>query len=663
MKLGLKGRMLAILLIPAIIVVAGLSFYSYYASKGALDEQVVNAVTATTGDYSGKINAELVDKEMAVKNLAAVIGSRPMSPEEIASQLLVFKNSDPSIKNIFIGFESKQYIETSGVNLSTGYDPAAQGWYKRALESSNAVYSEVYEKADTKQQVISIVKKVVNANGQVIGVVGLELDMAHYGEIVKAIKPTKTAYAYVIDPKGNHIIHPTLTHKDNIFVIQNGYFGTLGKAYLSGKPAHERFTFNGVEKFYTSSPIGNSGWVLATAIPVSELYDKITVMGRSVLAGGIVAVVVLGVLIVYMTLKITKPLKRLAVLTEAMADGDLGIDTQQLLRDAPKDEIGVLIGTFHAMKEKVRHIIKRVAVATEQVAASSEELTASADQSAQAANQVAISITDVAKGAEDQMAAADNAAAVVEKISANINKVAANANEVAEQSAQAADKAKAGNKSVEKAINQMANIEKAVNTSAAVVAELGERSKEIGQIVDTISGIAGQTNLLALNAAIEAARAGEQGRGFAVVAEEVRKLAEQSEESAKQIAMLIGEIQTETDKAVSAMDDGTKEVKLGTEVVNESGQAFQEITTLVARVSAQIQEMSGAFEQIAGGSQQIVGSVKRIDEMSKKASAQAQNVSAATEETSASMQEMASSSQTLASLAQDLQAAVSQFRV
>ena len=183
------------------------------------------------------------------------------------------------------------------------------------------------------------------------------------------------------------------------------------------------------------------------------------------------------------------------------------------------------------------------------------------------------------------------------------------------------------------------------------------------EVVSFIKNIAGQTNLLGLNAAIEAARVGEQGRGFAVVAEEVRKLAEQSQEATKQISELIGGIQGDTEQAVAAMDNGTREVKLGAEVVNTAGQAFHEIVTLVEQVSDQVREVSSTIEQMAIGSQQIVESVNRIDHLSKEAAGQAQTVSAATEEQSASMEEIASSSQSLAQLALELRDAVGKFRV
>jgi methyl-accepting chemotaxis protein len=147
------------------------------------------------------------------------------------------------------------------------------------------------------------------------------------------------------------------------------------------------------------------------------------------------------------------------------------------------------------------------------------------------------------------------------------------------------------------------------------------------------------------------------------VAEEVRKLAEQSQDAAKQIATLISEIQGDTNTAVVAMNEGTREVKLGTEIVNASGHAFQEIATLVTHVSSQIKEISSAIEQMAIGSQQIVGLVKRMDDLSRKASGEAQAVSAATEEQLASMEKIAASSQALAKLAMDLQGAVNKFQI
>jgi methyl-accepting chemotaxis protein len=357
---------------------------------------------------------------------------------------------------------------------------------------------------------------------------------------------------------------------------------------------------------------------------------------------------------------ITGPLNTMVIFCEKLATGDFQKSIKTINQ---KDEFGRLSDTLIKMRDHIRTLMKNVTDSAEQVAASSEQLTASAEQSAQASTQVAQAITGVAQGMEQQLTTAHSTSAIVGEMTNTIQGISANADRVVEQSKQASEKAVEGNTSVSQAVYQMNAIEKTVNSSAQVVATLGERSKEIGQIIDTISGIAGQTNLLALNAAIEAARAGEQGRGFAVVAEEVRKLAEQSQEAAKQIAGLIGQIQAETDKAVLAMTEGTKEVKSGTEVVNRSGKAFEEITDKISQVSDQIKTMSVQIQNMSAGSQKIVDSVKQIDETSRNAAGETQTVSAATQEQSASMEEIASSSQALANLAMTLRHSVEKFKV
>lgn len=367
--------------------------------------------------------------------------------------------------------------------------------------------------------------------------------------------------------------------------------------------------------------------------------------------------VAIGLLISRM---ITKPIIQVAKVANKIAEGDL---TQQTLQISSNDEIGQLAQTFQHMTNNLRQLIGKVASSAENVGASSEELTASAEQSAQAANQVTTSINDIALQAEAELQIVEETSGIVENISASIEQIAASANEVATSSAKASETANTGVISIEKVVTQMAQIEDKVNASAEMVSKLGERSKEIGQIVTTISGIAGQTNLLALNAAIEAARAGEQGKGFAVVAEEVRKLAEQSNEAAKQITNLIKEVQGETDKAVVAMTKGSQEVKIGAEVVTNAGQAFTAIVSLVNEVSSQINEISVAIQQLASGSQQIVTAVKDIDSSSKDTVRQTQTILAATQEQSASVEEIASSSQTLSHLAEELQVAISTFKI
>ncbi len=367
----------------------------------------------------------------------------------------------------------------------------------------------------------------------------------------------------------------------------------------------------------------------------------------------------LGVLIIK---RITGRLDDIVHFITTISTGDFSHDVSAASL-ADQSEFGDVSRAVETMNTNIRNLMKQVSNTSEQLAASSEELTASADQSAQASNQVAASITDVAQGADTQLRLANNANGVVEKMSASIQQVAKNTQIVSASAEKTATTANAGEQTIEKAVSQMSTIEEKTTSTARVIGELEEKSQQIGQIVEVISAISGQTNLLALNAAIEAARAGEAGRGFAVVAEEVRKLAEQSQEAAKQITDLISEVQAKTNHAVTFMNDGKREVDSGAAVVGAAGQSFREILQMIREITAQIQGISKAIEEISKGTQHVVDAVQKIDQESKNAAAQTQTISAATEEQSASVEEIASASRHLAQMAESLQEEIRRFKV
>jgi methyl-accepting chemotaxis protein len=383
-------------------------------------------------------------------------------------------------------------------------------------------------------------------------------------------------------------------------------------------------------------------------------------MSRVSLVGEILAVLILGAIIFFSTVRITKPIIGLAEYTVKMSEGDLSFNTEILAKNVSNDEIGVLSKGFGSMRNQILRIIKNVASSTEQVLAASEELSASAEESAQAAGRVADAIADVARGAEKQLEHVSDTSDFVNNISSHISRVADNTRRVSDQSGQAVDTAEEGVTSAEKAVVQMTSIEETTKELAGVVKILGERSYEIGKIVGTISGIAEQTNLLALNATIEAARAGEGGKGFAVVAEEVKKLAAESRTAAKQISELIKDIQDDTGRVVDSMENGTQKIESGTKAVNEAGIAFHKIVELITSVSGQINGISDSMTEMAEGSRKITESMEEIKELSKNASEHTDSVAEITQQQTVSMQEIAEASRHLAQTAEELQSTVNE---
>jgi methyl-accepting chemotaxis protein len=345
-----------------------------------------------------------------------------------------------------------------------------------------------------------------------------------------------------------------------------------------------------------------------------QSYEKASTM--MVAAGA--AAVILGIIIALLiTRSITGPVSSLVNVANVAASGDLTSEIEV----KSKDEIGKLAAAFKTMVGEMRELVRQIMEKSSAVSASSQQLNSSAQQTSAGASENAATMTEIAS--------------TVEQVTANVQSIS-------QSSEITTGHANEGSNGLVTINSQMQAIASTASEASAAIDGLNTKTQEINQIVDLITSIADQTNLLALNAAIEAARAGEQGRGFAVVAEEVRKLAEQSANATKEISGLVSAIQIESQKAVSNMAEGGREVEAGTRVVQEVGQNFRNIISAVQDLSSQIQEVASATEQMSSG---------------------VQNVAASTEEETAAMEEVSASADSLSRLAEEMNLLVGRFKV
>ncbi|WP_019851305.1 methyl-accepting chemotaxis protein [Desulfitobacterium sp. PCE1] len=376
--------------------------------------------------------------------------------------------------------------------------------------------------------------------------------------------------------------------------------------------------------------------------------------------GGTLVAVLAALFLAYLITRYI--LRSINELQETMSKAGLG-DLTVFAPVHSSDEFGDLSAAFNVMITRLSDVVKNVRELAENLAATSEELAATSEEATVAVAEVSESMQSVADESDTGAKSIVEASQVLLELSSLTQIAKTQSQSAAVNSQQTMDTAEQGKSTVDDAISRMHTIHSKTSETEELMQQLSELSKQIDSITVTITGLADQTNLLALNAAIEAARAGESGRGFAVVAEEVRKLAEQSTQGAKDVAGLVQKVLVGVGDVVQATNLTRQEVENGVQIMNQAGDALNDIYGAVQKTAADVHSSVEVTDSEVASSERIVALINSVATVIENTSSHAQQVAASSEEINASLETVATSIQGTAYMAQDLNQKVEHFKL
>ncbi|MEC1261923.1 methyl-accepting chemotaxis protein [Bacillus swezeyi] len=639
---------LLILTVPILI----LSIASVYQASSSLEDEIMRSARNSVDQLNEMIDQNVEKKADAITYFSEVIHEKTYKEKgrtSLREKFEQYAKQNKDVEAIFTGSKDSVYVQHPYTKMPDDYDPVERGWYQEASEKKGEVIvTEPYESAATGNTVITIARQ--NDDGSGVAALSLNID-----ELIKAtndVKIGKSGFAFISSADKKYIAHPTIkagTEGEGDWVEQ----------VYSKEKGEYKYTFQGKDRQITFATNKLTGWKIAGTMFADEITNAAKPafhMALIVFAG---AVALGGILIYFIIRTISKPLTQLVSSARSISSGDL---TQQIEVQS-NDEFGQLGKSFNDMSESLRTLIGMIQESVDNVAASSEQLTASADQTSKATEHITSAIEQFSSGAESQSEKVETSSHQLSQMNDRLSEMTEVSKSITTSSIKSTEVAETGGELVQKTVGQMNSIDQSVKQAEGVVKGLEAKSKDITSILRVINGIADQTNLLALNAAIEAARAGESGRGFSVVAEEVRKLAAQSADSAKEIETLIQEIVKEIEHSLNMFKSVNHEVQSGLKITEKTDESFNQISDMTNEIAGKLQTLNTAVEQLSKGSHEVSGAVEDIAEVSRESTAGIQDIAASAEEQLASMEEISSSSATLEQMAEDLRELTKKFKV
>ena len=633
------------------------------ANKLTLIQQVIDGVKREA--YSIAYESTALNVLTALSN-----GEEAAKADEINAKKLTITahledlsgKSNGLFENLFYADSTGKVVMDAIDGASIGIDVTGREYYINATKTENVAISDVSNSLATGKPNIVVAVPLYDDNKKFIGLFNIAIDFTKLTE--NFIKRTEGSnYNYIIfNQKGDVIAHEK---KELIFTSNMTKEGEsqvkLYEEMSKGNPGYAFYEQRGVDKVMAYATYKEKNWYICTANAVSDYMGPINSFKTIILLLGTVCVVLAAGITYFFSRSVANPIKKLSQVAAAVASGNLA-QTVQVSKS--KDEIGQLSANFADMVDNLRSLIAQVSSMSENVAASSEEMMASSEEVSKVSEQVAATVSELAKGANEQAVSSEKGnmkiIEVVEGLEHIANDMLLGSEKLVEK---AKDTVEAGQKSVEyQNIKMNESTQVSTNVSNAI-SSLSEKSKEIGDILSVIKGISDQTNLLSLNAAIEAARAGEQGRGFAVVADEIRKLAEQSNMSVKKIEVIIKEVQSGVELAVTEMERSKIVVGDQEKALSDTVKAFENISHVVAEISSNIKSVAEVSNSLSSNAKVAGEAISDIASISEETASGTEEVAASAEEQASVIQQIAGSAEQLSELANELQMSVSKFSI
>jgi len=658
-SIGLRGKFLLCFLIIILLTsipIIGVIIYKVSETTNATSEKIVK--TSVEG-----LNTILEDQKTQALSASKIIAKdlHVIQMMEIKDSAGLLEALKPLISDLQLDFvtatDENGLVITRTHDVKKGDSVVNQTNVQKALLGSPAVAIEsgTAVKLSARAGV-----PVYNNQGRLLGVISGGFNTSNN----KLVDKAKELFGSDVTLFLNDERVSTTIIKDGQRVIGTKLAPTIANIVLkNGQSYLGRAEILGTEYITAYTPLLGPDQNIIGVLFAGQDISSATQTRNNLILTIIVISVMIGLLVllfaIYIANRITTPVISLSHTMTEVAAGDL----TKRSHFKSDDEIGILSHSVNLMIEQLQEVITKVTSLADALAVSSEELAANANSSEEFSHQVVLSVNEIVASSDSTLTSFDYVEKNLQHMKIGINQITTNSTSAVTSSEESLAASTDGNKTIEMVLDEMSKINTLVNSVASQIRKLNNQSQEIGSIIDTISNIANQTNLLALNASIEAARAGEQGRGFSVVAEEVRKLAEQSQQAAQNITTIIREVQKDTQEAVLSIESGTKEVQYSTEITNKAGENFKRIFSSVVNVSAKIKEIAVATQKIDTESNEVITEVNAVIDLNKQIASKTQSVSDTTQEQTASTKEITVASHSLATMAAELKEAISKFKI